>query len=811
MIEVRRKLFSYIVKLAVIGALALAFPVAAFAEDAEDEVITYDNDEVEEIVYGSDDFVFDGGWITKYVGPQVVDLVIPSEINGETVTGIKREVFRNAPIGSEIALGSVTIPASIRHIEAYAFDNCPYLKTVVFEDDSSATPGTVVFYGNLGGQYAAGSSTFQNCKRLEKIVLSNQIKIIPCNFAQDCSALKEVEFSGSVEEIWSSAFANCESLNKVDLSKTCVKRIGSSAFFNTTSVTDVKFPGTLERIDEQAFEKCGIGSETKLGELVIPASVKNIGAWAFSQCKYLEKVTFMDEEPGKIPVDGINFVGNMGGNGTNSAVFDSCPCLQYIKLSNQVVNIGNNFAKSTNSLKTVEFSSSVTTIGAGAFEYCTYLDSIDLSKTKVKEIRQSAFAGTEAVKKIKFPETLEIIGEQAFQHCGNGSEKGLGTLILPASIKKIGAWAFSTNKYLGVVIFTDVTDGNKLIDGIEFTGNMGGNGSYSGVFENCERLIGIRFSNNVKSIGNGFAKDCPKLQNIIFPSDIANIQPGAFYTNKVNNKKVSTSVTSGISLVNSYKWDENNRVISGKEPVVVPLADTDTGDEIEISVNNGENLVPKQKVSLAEYFAGVNKKGVKYEVLPKGVGTYSKGKFTAKKAYDGKISIVAYTKKSKNKTVLKTVVLKEKIVKPVKLAKTFTLTKAGSTISENKLFAEGAPKITNLKSSKTSIASVNNDTKTVTAGSKSGKATISAYFGNVKYTFTVIVKLPKLSCKPVKVGDTKTIVIKNTTLTPTKYRSEDESIATVSQTGAVTGVSKGVTYVYATIDDVEYKCKITVK
>ena len=66
-----------------------------------------------------------------------------------------------------------------------------------------------------------------------------------------------------------------------------VTSIGCSAFLSFGRVTDVSLPDTLERINDDAFSRCG-----SLTSVVIPDSVVLLGAVAFCGCHALTDVTF---------------------------------------------------------------------------------------------------------------------------------------------------------------------------------------------------------------------------------------------------------------------------------------------------------------------------------------------------------------------------------------------------------------------------------------------------------------------------------------------------------------------------------------
>lgn len=146
---------------------------------------------------------------------------------------------------------------------------------------------------------------------------------------------------------------------------------------------------TITEISSSAF------SGAKFREVTIPASVKKIGAWAFSSCPNLTKVTIQGAET------------------LDEAAFYYCSNLESVSLNNEI-----------------------TAIGANAFAACLKLSSANLP-AKLKTIGESAFFSTKLSGKLVIPNSVTTIGEYAF------SGTSISELSLPASVKTIGKSAFS--------------------------------------------------------------------------------------------------------------------------------------------------------------------------------------------------------------------------------------------------------------------------------------------------------------------------------------------------------------------------------
>ena len=75
-----------------------------------------------------------------------------------------------------------------------------------------------------------GNGAFSGCTALEKIELSENLKIIGDAAFRDCHALKEIWISESVTEMGHIVFENCEELTSIKLS-TNIVQMGEDIFY----------------------------------------------------------------------------------------------------------------------------------------------------------------------------------------------------------------------------------------------------------------------------------------------------------------------------------------------------------------------------------------------------------------------------------------------------------------------------------------------------------------------------------------------------------------------------------------------------
>ena len=87
-------------------------------------------------------------------------------------------------------------------------------------------------------------------------------------------------------------------------------------------------------------------------------------------------------------------------------------------------------------IKELEISNTIETIGSNAFSECTALKKLIVPEN-VKEIGNSAFSGCTLLKSVKIADGLEKIGDYCFAGCDK-----LSDLTLPKKMEEIGEYAF---------------------------------------------------------------------------------------------------------------------------------------------------------------------------------------------------------------------------------------------------------------------------------------------------------------------------------------------------------------------------------
>lgn len=238
------------------------------------------------------------------------DIVIPAKVtyNGKNypVKALSEKCFYQSTITS------VSIPNSVEEIGNYCFSGCASLEAIDFPS-SVKTLGDYCFQNcsslasiSLPNTITKlGKYCFQNCKKITSMKVPSSITDLPdgCFQWSDLSEgvtlpdnllkvgnycfakckFSEIEVPASVTEVGEDAFSENSNLKKAIFLGSNTK-IGKSAFWECTSLADIKLPAALETIENGCFYKAAFA------KISIPKTVKNIARCAFWECSNLKEL-----------------------------------------------------------------------------------------------------------------------------------------------------------------------------------------------------------------------------------------------------------------------------------------------------------------------------------------------------------------------------------------------------------------------------------------------------------------------------------------------------------------------------------------
>jgi len=264
----------------------------------------------ESLVYNTEPNYQDGGIILTSVasGKPSGTLVIPSTYNGERVTAIC-DLFYNCP-----SITKVVFPPTLKRMTQCGFERCPGIKEVVFNE----------------GLEEIGGWAFNDCDAIKSLHIPSTVKIINVA-ALNCRGVETITVADGNHYFHAANGCLIEDATKRVLTSIGkrngkgfplvipegVEILGAHAL-RAASVTDVSFPSTLREIEPCAiagsewtattfdFSRCRnlttIGDlafgnvKGTLQEVILPASLRDLGAWVFAGCTNLKSVRFFGPE-----------------------------------------------------------------------------------------------------------------------------------------------------------------------------------------------------------------------------------------------------------------------------------------------------------------------------------------------------------------------------------------------------------------------------------------------------------------------------------------------------------------------------------
>ena len=307
---------------------------------------------------------------------QVKTLVIP-----EGITKISSYAFYTRSFKNTSQLEVLTLPSSLREFDRWCFYDCNALKSITVPSDFDEEtvldlffhcPKATVFFGKT---FSIGTRvvTFAKSKTVQQIIDEHSgilthggasMLTIDGNGTLVIPANYHTILPGAMKGIAT------RGVKKVVLPNT-IRKIGAYAFSFLQTLEEIEVADGTEFIDPCAFANC-----RQLKTIKLPDSIREIGAGAFMNLPKLEKI--------KLPPE-------------LTAVADEL--------------LSNCFA-----LRRVKFGKKVTSIGAGAFSDCASIRSMKLPET-VKSIGNSAFWNCRSLQRLYIPAGCETVKQSTLGNC----------------------------------------------------------------------------------------------------------------------------------------------------------------------------------------------------------------------------------------------------------------------------------------------------------------------------------------------------------------------------------------------------------
>ena len=329
--------------------------------------------------------------------------IVEGELKETTYEGLNYTYVEGKGIATVIGrenseLYKISIPSTI------PVDNVNYsVKTVASGAFRDNYIDTLII---ASGIEEIGKDAFNYCWNLKKVELPSTLKIIADRAFTYCGNIKRIELPSSLDSIGNAAFYSCDNLMFV------VSKIQTPFAINT----DV-FVNNGSKSNAILYVPVGTSS-----------AYQQYDGWnVFSE--------IIEGEPKEVTYEGLTY-NYFENNGTATVIGRADDNLTKISIPGVIPIDGSNY--------------SVTTIGVGAFQNCTNIDTLVI-QSGVEIISKNAFTYCHNLKSITISEGVKIIGENAFRECGTWNNASM-RVDLPSSLDSIGNYAFYYCRNLSSVV-----------------------------------------------------------------------------------------------------------------------------------------------------------------------------------------------------------------------------------------------------------------------------------------------------------------------------------------------------------------------
>ena len=435
-------------------------------------------------IYRGSDYVY----ITKYYGNDI-DVVIPSELKGKPVVGIKQDCFSGSTAADatpeQLAcakIKSVTIPGTVERIFSRAFKGCVSLEKINFSE----------------GLYGIDESAFEGCEKLTEI-----------NLPQTLDSFNGTALNGTaVEELVLPYYADYISYKQY--ANTNVKRIiakgnASVSYLNSTNnvTEEIIVEGFMyareskndEGVKNNALKRIVCKSGMEIGAQI---EIEAYGLYPHYEDDGTVVFTRTSDEYAENFVSGDYIYTVKNGN---EAVIT-----RYIGAGSDI---------------TVPYSID----GYTVTEIADYTFTAQWSEVDFRACKTSVI-GREQITSITLPATVNKIGAYIFAF-----NKALKTVNIPEGITEIPYGAFAGAEALESISIASVTKISPLsfylcisLKNVE-SSNIKEIGCLA--FDSTA-LTSFDFSDGLKKIGHYAFADCKNLQAAMLPDSLTQLEIGAF-------------------------------------------------------------------------------------------------------------------------------------------------------------------------------------------------------------------------------------------------------------------------------------------
>ena len=483
---------------------------------------------------------FNGKSLTQYFA-KIKKITIKSNVKKIEDSSLSRSEFSDVVLEEgveeildnafkESGIKKITIPDSLKKVNATSFENTPRIREVNIGDALRNCDGMRwLFVTTNGLQKVSKLNLNLNRDEIEDGFFANGInfnqyypvffEFDEINLASNITKIGNKSIYGlkstkinlaNLVSIGSNNFKNYELSNVILNSE--LKTLVSDVFSECKITGKISMPGVTE-IQSRAFYKSSIGSIENTSKVItIGESAfeggKDTSIFSFNNVTSLGKRAFYGHKSVRMAY--FSSLKKIENN-----TFDNAQSLTDVSFDAELNYVGDESFKSTK-LQNFDYEN-LSYIGKSAFESCYKLEIVNLKSATT--INKRAFYDCESLMDIsnegKLNDNISMINKEVFSGCKNLTLNS----NLPSKLERIKDNAFSNVKFTNdTIIFNNVKSvfidyqafqNCKTVKHINFNDKEVKINDRA--FYSCYELLDIEGRQNVKSIGNKAFGDCPKL------------------------------------------------------------------------------------------------------------------------------------------------------------------------------------------------------------------------------------------------------------------------------------------------------------
>ena len=227
-------------------------------------------------------------------------------------------------------------------------------------------------------------------------------------------------------------------------------------------------------------------------------------------------------------------------------------------------------AFSQREVQSVQFPSSLETVGESAFSDCVNLGEIVLPDS-LMELQSGAFSGCKSLQDVSLPSGLQVLDVYAF------SGSAIQYIKIPESLEEIEAYVFSDCDQLQEVLLPSKLKKIK-----------------HGAFYGCDQLNMINVPNGIEFIGEYAFSNCYNLKRVILPDSLQQIGDRVFWCCDLSVLQIPSKLAfpvfsekKGAYILNAHAKRNKSFNLSSVDTVILAGSDYDFGYP---AISNAKNV-----------------------------------------------------------------------------------------------------------------------------------------------------------------------------------------------------------------------------